>query len=94
VRAWNASAGLFKEDAHLFMDLVPVLAIWLTSQDSDNTVLLVDDGSWCAEGDETRVTHKKKKQTGHPTLRPLNQTLLQTHINFPRFLPIFPDFLE
>jgi hypothetical protein len=20
--------------------------------------------------------------------------LLQTHINFPRFLPIFPDFLE
>jgi hypothetical protein len=21
-------------------------------------------------------------------------TLLQTHINFPRFLPIFPDFLE
>jgi hypothetical protein len=24
----------------------------------------------------------------------LNCSMLQTHINFPRFLPIFPDFLE
>jgi hypothetical protein len=24
----------------------------------------------------------------------LDRLLLQTHINFPRFLPIFPDFLE
>jgi hypothetical protein len=24
----------------------------------------------------------------------LSQFVLQTHINFPRFLPIFPDFLE
>jgi hypothetical protein len=24
----------------------------------------------------------------------MEQELLQTHINFPRFLPIFPDFLE
>jgi hypothetical protein len=23
-----------------------------------------------------------------------SNALLQTHINFPRFLPIFPDFLE
>jgi hypothetical protein len=28
------------------------------------------------------------------TLELKSNLLLQTHINFPRFLPIFPDFLE
>jgi hypothetical protein len=28
------------------------------------------------------------------TLLPIHLMVLQTHINFPRFLPIFPDFLE
>jgi hypothetical protein len=27
-------------------------------------------------------------------IRVMGHTVLQTHINFPRFLPIFPDFLE
>jgi hypothetical protein len=30
----------------------------------------------------------------HRTLVVEGLQLLQTHINFPRFLPIFPDFLE
>jgi hypothetical protein len=33
-------------------------------------------------------------QTAHCMVFPFQIRLLQTHINFPRFLPIFPDFLE
>jgi hypothetical protein len=37
-------------------------------------------------------TGTKKWKASLP--QPSHPALLQTHINFPRFLPIFPDFLE
>jgi hypothetical protein len=46
--------------------------------------MLVDRAQQNASGDAPLVG-----PPGSPTL-----ALLQTHINFPIFLPIFPDFLE
>jgi hypothetical protein len=42
-----------------------------------------------------RLERKSKKDSiVNRDFHPTTLLLLQTHINFPRFLPIFPDFLE
>jgi hypothetical protein len=44
--------------------------------------------------EKRKVKGKHRKDAMETWHKSLNKYLLQTHINFPRFLPIFPDSLE
>jgi hypothetical protein len=82
----NFDLGQFMNDLFLQSDLSAQF------QFLGNHLQVVNAYASAMEQELTRVT--AIATTAQAQIQAQPGILLQTHINFPRFLPIFPDFLE